>query len=314
MKVSKRSRWVKFVTVSLDTSESPALAADPTRSLRALAERAIEARHFGRKPKAGAQMYVRIVDMKLDEATEHLVVIYREVDVEGTDACYETLESGEVENHPKKPGQGNRATAHLVINLKGQSSRGGMSYRGALEVVPGLGVGVVESRLNASLGPLGSGTAVVGGEEVGFKMSVVIKPTTSHTIREELTQGVLNGFSLVKKSKPIARAVDEPRLVQEKERRLELSVVGSVADRLEAVVDIVKKRAWEDGYDIVRAHYDNGDGKPATAEINIKRNDALEDLVARQIKVTLPADVSPNQTEVDWVVANEIIKALGQET
>ena len=80
-------------------------------------------------------MYVRIVDMKLDEAKEHLVVIYREVDVDGVDACYESLESGEVENHPKKPGQGNRATAHLVISLKGEPARSGMSYRGALEVV-----------------------------------------------------------------------------------------------------------------------------------------------------------------------------------
>ncbi len=313
MKSTKRTRWIKFLTLRLSSkpdSEFGALLSlddilgDAQRRLR-------NNELLQRRPPANARQHVRVVDVWFDADHAYAAVLFRMIDRDGQDAVYEDFDSGDIEPHHKRPTQGNRVTAHLIINLRGTPSGNDLSFRAALECVSGIPVTTVEQRL-CSIGRLcgrRTGSLDGGKTDVEYHAAFSAHPYVERTIRQELQEGVLDNFELVHR---VTRqeAHDEQMVVKELRRKLDLDVTAAhPAAVLDDIMRVVQARAQEGGYELIRARYIASGGRHATAEVP-NRDDALEALLAKFMKIDLDEDVHPDQTTVSEGIASRMIDLL----
>ena len=254
---------------------------------------------------------MRIVDIEFTDDQKFCAILFRLVDREGQDAVYEHLESGEIDAHPKKPGQGNRLTAHLVVRLIAAPVGNTNQFNAILEVVPGIGPGLVGERLSGSvLAAFARGSMKILGEDVLYRGAAELRPFVDKTIREELSTGVLEHFTLIRKTKR-SGGVDEPDYFKETERKIELDVTAvDVKGQLDKIWSAVKKKAGDENYELVKARYQSQDGAPVSANIDINRDDALEQLVSKHGKISLDQDMHPTQTKVDAQLMKKMIALL----
>lgn len=313
MRNSKKQRWIKFVRLEATTTGSRSFAAQhPLRDICAAAIAAAKrGEHFGKHPKQGSKNHVRLVDIQFDEREQYVVMLFREVDREGLDACYEDFETGDIEAHSKRPTQGNRLTLHLVVRLAGTASANGMQHRGVMEVVTGLASSVIQQRLTGALRPFSSGSGKVLDDDIAFTTKFEIQPQVDVTILEELKAGVLDHFVLVKPTAPKSPGTDEQPLVQEQRSTLAVKVVAK--DRgnvLARIWDAVRGLANRGGYSQATAYYHTDEGRSASTAINVQKADALTDLVQRVMRIDLPEDVNSDLKRVSWAIAGGMIAEL----
>lgn len=310
MKSTKRTRWVKFVTLTLGTTPHAEFGSsvDFSALLLEASERLLAGELLQRATPERAKQHARIVDIRLSET--HAVILFKLVDRDGQDAVYEDIVSGDVETHTKSPKQGNRTTAHLAISLKGKIVGNSQQFRGVLEWVSGIPVGMVQQRMTTLGKRIGKGTGSLDGNKTSVEFSAIIKvePFVERTIRQELSEGVLKRFTLVH-AQPKDQGFDENRVIREDRRKVEIEVVAADAkQKLNDIFSAVKERA--EGYELVRAYYESKDGRPASTAINIAKEDALDNLLSKVKLIELDQDVHPNQQSVDAHLALKLVHLL----
>lgn len=313
MRNSKKQRWIKLFMLEATTSGDRSFAAQHplSQTIAAAMKAAAEGVTFGKQPKKDSKHHVRLVDIQLDETGEFVALLFREVDRDGQDTCYEDFESGDIEAHPKRPTQGNRYIAHLIVRLAGRHSPDGVQHRAAMEVVTGLSSSVIQQRLTGALRPYGSGSGKAAGEDIEYHTAYTLKAAADISILDELKAGVLESFVLAKPASPIKQGVDEEPLIQEQRSKLELKVVAKdPGNRLAGIWDRVRGRAKDGGYNEVTAYYHTDDGRHASTRIDVQKTEALMDLVQRVVRIDLTEDVNPDLKIVSWVVGNGMIAEL----
>lgn len=313
MTAGKRERWVRFVSVNLGVTPESSLV--DRVSLKKLIK-PIKSALFGkaplqRKPRENARRHARLVDLSLTADEKYAVLLFRLIDKDAIDIAYEDFENGGIEPHPKSPTQGNRVTAHLIIRLKPSLKSGKKRYSALLEETSGLGAGSVESILNSLAGRFGQGNYKdSSGKEATYRCKIEVKPKVVGSIRDELTNGVLKGFTLVHSFAP-TQGNDENLYIEEKKKRLEVSVVGAgLGDKIDEVWEVVRKKANKEDYELVKASYENADGRISSVDMLTRRADALEDLVTKKKKITLQSDANYDQSGISPEIEKQMIATL----
>ncbi|MBB6183537.1 hypothetical protein [Oleiagrimonas soli] len=313
MRAAKRERWVRFVSVNLGVSPISSLVSEI--SLKKIVDEVIDAISkklpLQRTPRTTARQHARLVDLVLSDDEKYAVLLFRLIDKDAIDVAYEDFEDGDIEPHPKTPTQGNRSTAHLVIRLKPKLEGKKKKYPALLEETTGLGASRIEPILNSLARKFGRGSYKDrSGREERYHCSIEVKPKVVGTIRDELTNGVLKGFTLVH-SFPPKQGNDETIYLEDKKRRLEVAVVGAaVGDKIDAIWDSVRKKANNQEYELVKASYENTDGRLVSVDMQTRRSDALEDLVTKTKKIELEADANYDQSGVSPSIMKKMIDAL----
>ena len=156
----------------------------------------------------------------------------------------------------------------------------------------------------------GSGSLDGNRTTVEFRTAFSLNAFAQGTIGDELRRGVLDGFTL-EHSFDSKQGFDQWHLTQARKRRVELDVVAeNWRERLHEVMAAAQRRAQEEGYEIVKVHYESGEGRPATHSINAARVDALEDVVAKVDRITLESDLHPDLTEVSTEMVEQMVQRL----
>lgn len=313
MRAGKRERWVRFVSVNLGVMPESSLV--DKVSLKKLIE-PIESALLGKtplqkKPRDNARRHARLVDLSLTTDKKYAIFLFRLIDKDAIDIAYEDFEDGDIEPHPKKPTQGNRVTAHLIIRLKPSLKSGKKRYPALLEETSGLGAGRIESILDSLAGRFGRGNYKdSSGKEATYRCKIEVKPKVVGSIRDELTNGVLKGFTLVH-SFPPGQGNDENIHIEERKKRLEVSVVGAgIGDKIDEVWKAVRMKANKEDYELVKASYENTDGRISTVDMLTRRADALEDLVTKTKKITLISDANYDQSGVSPEIVEKMVETL----
>jgi hypothetical protein len=315
MKSTSRVRYIKFLHIKMRST--PYGEFGQLLDLNDILQRGIAGLTTGRllqrKPPEEAKVHVRVVNISVTEDGRHAVLLLRLVDKNQPDAVYESFQTGDLEVHRKKKDQGNRFTAHLAISLHDKKAVGDTQvFRGVLECVPGISAGLIQQRLS-SIGRLcgkASGSQDGGRTSVDFHATFDVVPYVERTIREELASGVLTRFTL-EHSLIQVQGFDQADIVQPEKKKLELKVVAQNRKAIDVIVNAARRTARDEGYELIRAHYENQDGAPATQTIEAGRDTALEDLVTKTAKIELDEDMHPDQLEVDQNFAARLLTALG---
>lgn len=309
MKSTKRVRWARHLVVKMTSTPHPEFGSQLSlREILTDAKGLLESgRTLQRKAPAMAKHHVRVVDIEMRES--HAVILFRFIDKDAPDSVYEDFDSGALEPHKKSPSQGNRLTAHLAIALDGKAVGDVQTFNAALEVVSGISRGLIEQRLTS----IGRRCGRYEGSIDGGKTSVIVSATftivqfVERTIRQELSDGVLNTFTLEHKE-PRDAGFDSDRLVKKDKRKIELRVVANDwRSKLDDIIRSVQATAQSEGYELIKAHYETPENRPASADLNAHRQDALEDMVAKVSRLTLDKDVHPDQTKVEPCLCERLI-------
>ena len=315
MKSTSRVRFVKFLHIKMRSTPHSEFGQqlDFTGILQRARVELQANRLLQRKPPAEARVHVRVVDVSITENRSHAFLLLRLVDKNQPDAVYESFQTGDLEIHRKKRDQGNRFTAHLAISLHDRKTVGDLQvFRGALECVTGISATLIQQRLS-SIGRLcgkGVGSQDGGKTTVNFHTSFDVVPYVERTIREELQKGVLDRFTL-EHSMVQAQGFDQQDLVQPERQKLELKVVAQNRKAVDMIFNAARQTARKGGYELIRAHYENEDGAPATQTIEAEKDAALEDLVSKTAKIELEEDMHPDHLQVDQTFATRLLKLLG---
>jgi len=313
MHTGKRERWLRFVNVNLGTNEQSRLARDV--SLKKIANEIDAAlkrkERLQRKPRNNARRHVRLVDLRFSSDMKYVAFLFRLIDRTAIDVTYEDFDNGELESHPKRVTQGNRATAHLVVRLKPLLKASRKCYPAILEETSGLAAGRVEQVLDSLSRAYGRGSYKdSSGKESQYTCTIEVKPKVVGSIKDELRKGVLKGFTLVHSFSPV-QTNDEDVYIEDKRKKLDISVVGTnLKNRLDDVWKMVRNKAKSDDYELVKANYENSDGRMTSVDMESRRADALEELVTKTKKVDLDRDENYDQLTVSWTVVAKMIKAL----
>ena len=314
MKSTKRQRWIKFHTLTMQTIPHAEFVSEiELRDILLRAQRRLrDGELLQRAPRADARTHVRLLDIHFTEGETHAVLLFRAIDRDGQDAVYEDFADGALEPHPKSPTQGNRQTAHLAINLQPTLTVAGKKYDAALEVVTGISSGLVRYRLSSVGSKCGRGVGSLDGNrtDVEFRATFTLNAFAQGTIGDQLRRGVLDGFTL-EHSFDRKQGFDQWHLTQARKRRIELDVVAkNWRERLSEVMAAAQLRAREEGYEIVKVHYESEEGRPATHSINAAKADALEDVVAKVERISLDEDLHPDLTETCPEMVDKMVQRL----
>lgn len=314
MRSGKRERWVRFVSVNLGVSpESRLVGQVSLKKLIAPIKTAMARKEqLQRKPRDDAKRHVRLVDVCLTSDKKYAVFLFRLIDKDAIDVTYEDFKNGTLEPHPKSETQGNRVTAHLLIRLKPQHTGGRKRYPALLEETTGLGAGRVEDVLNSLAHKFGRGNYKnASGKEDTYTCKIEVRPKVVGTIRDELKRGVLKGFTLVHSFAP-QQINDETIHIEDRKKRLEVAVVGAnVRDKIDDVWKVVRAKANKEEYELVKASYENTDGRVTSVDMEARRADALEELVTKTKKIELDCDANYDQQGVFQPIIDKMISALG---
>lgn len=315
MKSTKRVRYVRYLHVKMRSTPYGEFGQQLNllEILRSAQTELNAGRMLQRQPPAQARVHVRIVDITFTEDDRYAAILFRLIDKDEPDAVYEDMESGELEEHRKGPGQGNRFTAHLVLSLHDRTTRGDeQTFRGLLEVVGGVSRELVQQRM-CSVGRMcgrdvGSRDGGVTSDEFHAVFEVV--PFVERTIREELQSGVLDRFTL-EHAEEVPAGYDEDDLLLPEKRKLEVKVLSTNRTLFDRIYAGAREMAREGGYELIRAHYENADGNSASQKIYPERENALEELVTKTAKIVLDVDMHPNHVAVDTAFTARMIGLLG---
>jgi len=301
----REKRVLRYLELRLDHGAG-ALTRQPW-DLKSILSTVIAQDFYNRAPREGASRTVRVTHGKVfQHAGEEFVgLLLVHADSRSIEASYADLQTGAARSVPMADGEGVRTEAHVVVRLTGTTVGTTQSYPVALEESPGLSPSVLLSRLQRPVHTAGKREAKnSAGETVTWYPVMSLDGLFSKSLLEEIENGNLNSFDLVKES-VASTGLDEPGDLVRQKQTLHVGLrpareEGYVARSLAAV----RKLAFEEDYDQIRIHYkEAGSSKLKTAVVDVEEDatdpaEALDKLVSRSSVVSLVTPMNWDHEEV----------------
>ena len=277
--LKERERWILFCDIVLKPSPENAPFMPMGEGVESLLERQQTGDSYKLLDNDNAA--IRITDMSIDNENQIANLLIQYADKSVADPAFGNLETGVLRFEPKLDGEGIAVSAHMAISLVPRTPRSNI-YLTLIEDVPG----ITRSRIAPFLTSEFKHSCDFmfrdeNGQNNRCRPLVTVVSHASQTLREELRRGQLNSIDLIKLDYQEPR-FDEQGYTREISRHIKLRLSRAyLGEAALGVIEQVRIKALQEGYNELRVRYKRYEGKQVTAPIDDVRENASDKLFAR---------------------------------
>lgn len=258
------------------------------------------------KETAAIRLSAISVDLKSKTAT--LLVQYSDMNI--ADPAFSNLDTGVIRDEPKLQGEGVAVSAHLVLSLA-PIKKANNIYLGVLERVPGLGKSLIQEFLYAEIRQSSKSNFKDpnDGKEKSCTPEFTMDGRLDQTLKEGLAGGQLNHIELIKRN-PSGSTFDEAPYLKTIEYATRIKVFDKKEGGWLKMINAIKSKAKEEGYDEVRVRFSNEHKKSHTAKFSAAKADAGDVLYVESENVVVSSKLKQCHREIIRDLQKEMIALL----
>ncbi|MDY4296845.1 MULTISPECIES: hypothetical protein [unclassified Xanthomonas] len=304
-------RWVIHMEAGVRFVPSKAPNVMPISELRQILEETIAAGNVTFHPDPANKDEVVTLDFvhmyPVPAYPTHMVLLFTYTNKSGADPGFRNLDTGSSRTAPKKKGEGNATSAHLVISLKDKHRKGHSYWPAILEDVGGLGKTKMQAALNHFIASRRNFSFKdEEGNVVAASARFYLDGLDDQKLEKDMEKGRISYFVAIKekKDKP---SFDELTGLRVASQITKLKPSKEFDGPVKGWLNKIAEACRGQGYDKVRVHYVRQDGKNRSLTFGTHREDA-EDFLIKQVDRIVLQNIDLAQTHPAPCV--DLIKAM----